>query len=464
MRPSAFVAAVLTAASLAAVTAPLPLAAASDPAPQQARQGPPVTSFQLDNGMEVVVIEDNRAPVVTHMVWYRVGAADDPLGKSGLAHYLEHLMFKGTDAIPEGAFSKIVAENGGQDNAFTAQDYTGYFQRIAADRLERVMWMEADRMRNLRLGEETALTERDVILEERSQVVENNVGRQFGEMMDAAFYMHHPYRIPIIGWRHEMESLTREDALAFYERYYAPDNAILVVAGDVTPEDVRALATEYYGAHEPSGRPRAARVAEPPHLAPRRVSMTDARVRQPYVIRDYLVPSRVTGSAEQAAALSLLAEVLGGSGVTSRLGRALQIDENIAIGSGSWYRGLALDDTTFSLYVVPAEGVSLADAEAAMDRVLVDLAENGPTEEELARARIGIAAAEVFAQDSGGGLARRYGAALSLGLSVEDVEAWPGLLKAVTAEDVREAATLLRPEASVTGWLMTADAEEGTEG
>lgn len=418
-----------------------------------AHAGSSVESFMLGNGMEVVVIPDTRAPVVTNMVWYRVGAADDPPGKSGLAHFLEHLMFKGTDTIPEGAFSKIVAENGGQDNAFTSRDFTAYFQRIAADRLDLVMGMEADRMRNLRLGEQTTLTERDVILEERSQVVENEVGAQFSEMMSATLYHHHPYRIPIIGWRHEMEGLTRADALAFYERYYAPDNAILVVAGDVTPEAVRTLAETHFGSFEPSGRPRAARVQEPPQLAARRVEMRDARVRQPYVVRNWLVPSRLSGDPRDAAALTMLAEVLGGSGVTSRLARTLQLDEGLAIGSGAYYQALSLDTTSFGAYVVPAEGVSLADAEAGMERVLARLAEDGPTEDELARARTGIAAAEVFAQDSGAGLARRYGAALSLGLSVADVEAWPDMLAAVTADDVRRAATLLRPEASVTGWL-----------
>ena len=422
---------------------------------------PAVTTFTLDNGMEAVVIEDNRAPVVTHMVWYRVGAADDPLGKSGLAHYLEHLMFKGTETIGEGDFSRIVAENGGQDNAFTSRDFTGYFQRIAADRLETVMAMEADRMRNVRFSPEVALTERDVILEERSQVVENNVGSQFGEMMAAALYMHHPYSVPIIGWRHEMEGLTRDDALAFYERYYAPDNAILVVAGDVTPEAVRTLAERHYGPHQPSGNPRAARVQEPPQLAARRVEMRDARVRQPYVMRQYLVPSRVSGDPADAAALTLLAEVLGGSGVTSRLARALEVDEGLAISTGAFYSGLSLDATSFGVFAVPAAEVSLADAEAGIDRVLARLAAEGPTEDELARARIGIAASEVFAQDSGAGLARRYGAALSMGLKVADVEAWPDLLRAVTPADVQRAAALLRPEASVTGWLR---APEGSEG
>ncbi len=425
--------------------------------------GPQVTAFTLANGMEAVVIEDHRAPVVTHMVWYRVGAADEPLGASGIAHFFEHLMFKGTETIPEGAFSKIVAENGGQDNAFTSRDYTAYFQRIAADRLETVMAMEADRMRNLVLSENAVQTERAVILEERSQRTDNDPGALFSEQMSAALYMNHPYRIPVIGWRAEMEALSREEALAFYQRYYAPDNAILVVAGDVDPAAVQRLAETHYGPLQPSDAPRAVRPQEPPHLAPRRIEMRDARVRQPYVQRQYLVPSRVSGAAEDAAALSILAEVLGGSGVTSRLAQALQLEQGIAIGSGAYYAASSLDHAEFAVYGVPAEGVELAAVEAAIDATLAKLAAEGPTEDELARARAGTAASEIYAQDSGAGLARRYGAALAVGLSVADVEAWPQMLKAVSAEDVRRVAGLLRLEASVTGWLM-APKTEGEQG
>ena len=426
---------------------------------------PRVTSFDLDNGMDVVVIEDNRAPVVTHMVWYRVGAADEPAGKSGIAHYLEHLMFKGTDEIPEGAFSKIVAENGGQDNAFTARDYTAYFQQIAADRLETVMRMEADRMVDLALSEDAAETERDVILEERSQRTDNNPGALFSEQMAATLYLNHPYADPIIGWRAEMEGLTRADAIDFYERYYAPDNAILVVAGDVTPEEVRSLAETHYGPLEASGRPRSERPQEPPHRAPRRIEMEDARVRQPYMVRQYLAPTRVSGTAEEAAALSILSEVLGGSGVTSRLGRALQVEQGLALSAGSFYSAGSMDPSGFGIWAVPAQDVALSDLEAAVDAVIADLAEEGPTTEELERARAAIRASEIYAQDSQMGLARRYGAALAVGLTVEDVHAWPDILKAVDAEAVRAAAALLRPEASVTGHLTAPEAPtERSEG
>ncbi len=421
---------------------------------------PGVTTFTLDNGMEGVVIEDNRAPVVTHMVWYRVGAADEPPGKSGIAHFLEHLMFKGTDEIPEGAFSKIVAENGGQDNAFTSRDFTAYFQQIAADRLETVMAMEADRMVDLVLSEEAVATERDVILEERSQRTDNDPGAQFGEQMAAALYLNHPYGVPIIGWRAEMEGLTRADALAFYERHYAPDNAILVVAGDVSPEAVRALAEEHFGPLEPSGRPRDARPQEPPQRAARRLVMEDERVRQPYVLRQYLAPSRASGAPEDAAALAMLSEILGGSGVTSRLGRALQVEQGVAISAGAFYSASSMDPSGFGVFAVPAEGVALDDLEAAMDAVIAALAAEGPRADELARARSAVRASEIYAQDSQMGLARTYGAALSVGLTVEDVQSWPDALSAVTAEDVKRAAALLEIERSVTGWLVAPETQE----
>ena len=287
-----------------------------------------VTDFKLDNGLEVVVIEDHRAPVVTQMIWYRVGAADEPPGHSGIAHFLEHLMFQGTEKVAAGAFSATVERNGGDDNAFTSWDYTAYFQRIATDRLDLMMEMESDRMRNLRLTEDDVATEREVILSERSQVTDSSPGALLNEQMRAAMFLNHPYGIPIIGWRHEMETLSRQDAYDMYAKFYAPNNAILVIAGDVAPDDVRAMAEKHYGpviASEGIG-PRV-RPKEPPTLAERRVILSDARVSEPYLIRSYLAPIRAAGDQKEAAALSVLAELLGGSGTTSELARALQFDK-----------------------------------------------------------------------------------------------------------------------------------------
>ena len=419
-----------------------------------ARADAPVTTYKLDNGMDVVVIEDNRAPVVTHMVWYRVGAADETPGVSGIAHFLEHLMFKGTDEIPDGAFSKIIAANGGRDNAFTSWDYTGYFQRIAADRLELVMKMEADRMVDVVITEDHVRAERDVILEERNSRTDNDPGALFSEQVSAALYMNHPYGRPIIGWRHEMEELSLEDALAFYERYYAPDNAILVVAGDVTPEEVLRLARIHYGPLEPSGRPADPRPQEPPQLAERRIEMHDPRVRQDYVMRRYLVPAYSSEAPETAASLLILSEVLG-SGLGSRFSQALELGQKLTIQSGTWYRPRARDLTEFGVYGVPAPGRTLDEVEEAIDGLLAEIAETPPTLEEVDRVKRVLRASRVFAQDSQSRVARQYGAALAMGFSVEDVQSWPDVVEAVTPEDVRRAAEVyLDRRKSVTGRLM----------
>ena len=418
------------------------------------RAEPPVTTFELDNGMQVVVIEDHRAPVVTHMVWYRVGSADEPRGRSGIAHFLEHLMFKGTDEIPDGAFSKLVAAQGGEDNAFTSYDYTGYFQRIAADRLPIVMKMEADRMRDLAITPEHVKTEREVIIEERNTRTDNSPDALFSEQMNAAQYLNHAYGVPVIGWRNEMEQLSLQDALDWYQRYYAPDNAILVVAGDVTPDKVRELAETHYGPLDPSGNPPDARPQEPPQLAARRLEMTDARVGQDYVARSYLVPAYDPEDPGESAALDMLAAILG-NGVASRLSQSLQIEQGIAIGTGAWYSPRSRDATTLSVYGVPAEGHTLDEVEAAIDAELAKIAETGPTEEELARAKRVAGASLVFAQDNQAALARLYGASLAMGFGVEDVQRWPEAIEAVTVEDVRQAAARhIVPENSVTGRLM----------
>ena len=429
--------------------------------PVSAGAAPAVTSFTLENGLRAVVIPDRRAPVVTHMVWYPVGSADEPQGKSGIAHYLEHLMFKGTDELPEGAFSEIIAENGGRQNAFTSYDYTGYFQKIAADRLDLVMRLEADRMRDLAFTEEAALTERDVIIEERNQRTENSPQALFSEQMDAALFQNHRYGVPIIGWRHEMDELTREDAFAFYERYYAPDNAFLVVAGDVDPAEVERLARIHYGPLEPSGRPPSARPQEPPQRAARRLAMQDERVRQPYVIRQYLVPSRSSGDPREAAALAILARILG-SGITSRFSERLELTDKTAIDSGAWYSSSARDATSFTIYGVPAQGIDLATVESGLDAVLAEIVADGPTEEELTRIKRGIRADYIYAEDSQSSLARRYGIGLTAGLSIAEIEAWPDHLQAVTAEDIRNVAeTYLIPARSVTGWLSGTEEEQG---
>lgn len=414
-----------------------------------------VTTFALDNGMQVVVVEDHRAPVVQHMVWYRAGSADEPKGSSGVAHFLEHLLFKATDTLEAGELSATVARNGGRDNAFTSYDYTAYFQRVAADRLELMMRMESDRMRNIRLTEENIETERDVIIEERNQRTENNPSALFGEQIAAAQYLNHRYGVPIIGWMHEMLTLDMEDALGFYEIYYSPNNAILVVSGDVTPEEVRTLAEKYYGVIPANpDLPKRIRTEEPPQTAERRLIFRDARVAQPYVRRSYLAPERDPGAQEKAAALTFLAEIIGG-GTTSYLTDALQFDTQIATYSAAFYRGVSLDDTTFNLIVVPRPNVSLQEAEDALDAALAQFLIDGVDPEQLDRIKLQVRADQIYARDDVDRIANRYGQALSAGLTVEDVQAWPDVLEAVTAEDIIEAARdVFDKRASVTGWLM----------
>ncbi|UWQ99997.1 insulinase family protein [Rhodobacteraceae bacterium S2214] len=426
----------------------LPLAATAEEA---------VTTFTLDNGMDVVVIEDHRAPVVTHMVWYKTGSADEPVGASGVAHFLEHLLFKGTDVLEPGEFSATVAANGGTDNAFTSYDYTAYFQRIAADRLELMMQMESNRMNNLRITEADIETERQVVLEERNQRTENSAGALAREQFTAALYQNHRYGVPIIGWKHEMEDLSLQDALDFYDLYYSPNNAILIVAGDVYPDDVRALAETYYGVipAEPD-LPERIRPEEPPQRAERRITYVDPRVSQPYLARSYLAPERDAGAQEEAAALVYLSELLGGSSFTSVLGTALQFETQKAVYTGTGYSGSSLDDTSFGISVAPAEGVSLSEVEAAMDDAIAAFLDAPISEDRMESIRTQLRASEIYALDDVGGIARRYGAGLTQGLTVQDIQDWPEILQNVTAEDVKAvAAKVLNRDQAVTGWVVS---------
>ncbi len=415
--------------------------------------------FTLENGMQVVVIEDHRAPVVTQMVWYKVGAADEPVGKSGIAHLLEHLMFKGTKAAPGKTFSQTVAANGGRENAFTAHDFTGYFQTLAADRLEAVMRLEADRMTNLTLSEEDVATEREVVLEERRSRTENEPSALLSEHVSAAQFLALPYRIPVIGWAHEIRQLTRTDALEFYRRYYAPDNAILIVAGDVKTADVRKLAEKYYGVIPASGKATRNRPVEPPQIAARRVELRDDRVRQPAWRRTYTAPSVMSGETEHALPLDLLANILGG-GTTSRLYQDLVVEQKIAASAGAWYSGDSVDLARFGFYAQPQPGGDLAGVEAAVDATIAKLLADGVTDEEMARAKSGMIAAATYARDSVRRTARIFGGALVIGLTAEDVETWPERVEAVTAEQVLAAARhVLDLRRSVTGLLLPG--EEG---
>ncbi len=410
--------------------------------------------FTLDNGLEVVVVSDHRAPVITHMVWYRVGAADEPPGKSGIAHFLEHLMFKGTDKLGPGEASRIIARIGGNENAFTNQDYTAYYQTVAPDKLETVMEIEADRMVNLKLTREHVDSERDVILEERRTRTDNSDAAKFGEQVDAALYLAYPYRIPTIGWEHEMRRLSQDDAIAFYKRWYAPNNAILIVAGDVTAETVRKLAEKHYGPVPSRQIAKRDRVDEPPQLAERRLSMTSAQVGQARFARRYIAPSHGYGASEHQLALDVLTEILGG-GTTSRLYRSLVFDAKIAVSAGSWYDGSDIGPSVFGFYASPGEGRTVGEVEAAIDAEIAKLLRDGVTAEEVASAIKRLTRSAIFARDSVTAPARIIGAALASGLTIQEIESWPERIAAVTADDVTKAArAVLKTEQSVTSILL----------
>lgn len=419
-------------------------------------------SFTLKNGMQVVLIPNNRVPVVRHMVWYKVGSADEPAGKSGIAHYFEHLMFKGTPSVPAGEFSRIVARNGGRDNAFTSYDYTAYFQTVAKDRLPLVMEMEADRMTNLTLTKEVIEPERQVILEERRQRTDNSPGAQLREQLGTVQYMNHPYRIPVIGWAHEIEKLSLEDLRRFYKKWYAPNNAILVVEGDVTLDELRPLAEKYYGQIPRGSEMKRIRPSEPPAHADRRVVKRDVRVRQPSLQRTYLAPSygKPSEDSEASYALQVLENIVGGS-ATSRLYKSLVVEQKLAVSAGLSYSPNRLDLTELTFWASPKPGVSVDQLEEALLSEIQLLIDKGVAQDEVMRAKTSLVNEAVFARDNLGTGAQVLGSALAIGLSPEQVENWPDAINAVTRDDVNRALRqVLDGQKTVTGVLL---AQEGTE-
>lgn len=414
-----------------------------------------ITDFQLDNGMQVVVIPDRRAPIVTHMVWYKVGSADEPPGKSGIAHFFEHLMFKGTTNHKAGEFDAAISKIGGSNNAFTSYDYTAYYETVTPEALGEMMGFEADRMRNLILSDEVIATERDVILEERRSRIDNNPDALLDEEVSATLYQNQPYRIPVIGWKQEMEQLNRTDAKTFYDHYYTPNNAVLVVAGDVEPDAVKALAEKTYGklARGPDLPPRI-RPVEPDQDTERTVTLRDARVSVPSFSTQWVVPSYHTQKDGEAEALDLLAEILGG-GSRSRLYQQLVVKQGIAASAGASFQGTMLDDTSFAVYGAPRGDAKLADVEAAANAEVARIAKDGVTDEELDKAKDRFVRSMIFARDKQASMANIYGATLTTGGDVQDVERWPDRIRAVKADQVKAvAARYLGMNHATTGYLL----------
>lgn len=396
-------------------------------------------TFKLGNGMDVVVLPNHRAPVVLHMVWYKVGSAEEPEGKSGIAHLLEHLMFKGTPKYPDGEFSKRVAEFGGQENAFTSLDYTGYYQTVASDQLSMVMEMEADRMTNLVLSPEDVRTERAVVLEERNSRIETKPAARLREQSNQKLYpKDHPYGRPIIGWRGEIEKLTREDALGFYKQHYAPDNAILVVAGDVTVERVKALAEQHYGPIKPANiKPRNSLLVEA-KIDGGETVLKDARVKQASWSENIIQPSLTNGDPVRVAALEVLSEILGSNG-TSRLYRSLVIGQPLAVSVGTYYDSAQRGDGRFVFYASPRPGVELDDLKDAVYAEANKLLAEGLTSDELARVKKRMQAEAIFSRDALKTGAWAIGGVLAQGHSIDDIEKWPERIAAVTEKDVLDA-------------------------
>lgn len=411
-------------------------------------------TFELANGMKVIYVPDRRLPIVTHMLWYRVGSADEEPGKSGLAHFFEHLMFKGTPANPGDSYARFIGGVGGELNAFTSYDYTAYYATVGSAHLERIMELEADRMVNLALTPQQVAVEREVIVEERRLRTDNNPEALLLEQALASLFLNHRYGIPVIGWMHEIRSWTQEDALSFYRRWYTPSNALLVVSGDIDFEQLRHLATKHYGKLAAYAVTRK-RATEPPSLAERRIVMKDPRAGRPLWLRLYLAPSYGTADRPKTIAIEILAELLGG-GATGILHRRLVMERRLAADVSASYDPAAIDETMFAINAIPKPGVALEDLERAIDEELNALAKSiSKNPADLTRARQKLIMASLQARDGTYKAALAVGAALATGAALTDFERRQDLISAVTPDDIAVAARdLFQPTRSVTSLLL----------
>ncbi|MGH6827525.1 MAG: M16 family metallopeptidase [Rhizomicrobium sp.] len=435
-------------AALVLLLALAPLAARA----QDGGAHPATFQFSLTNGMAVLVIPDHRAPVITQMLWFKVGAVDDPPGISGLAHFFEHMMFRGTKKVPGDLYAQTIAKYGGEDNAFTTHDYTAFYEQIAADRLKLVMGLEADRLANLDLSDANVATEREVVLEERRMRVDNNPQALTVEQMEGELYLSHPYGRPVLGWPEEVRHIDRVAAENFYKHHYAPNNAILVIAGDVTAEQVRVMAEAEYGKVRARPLQPRAEYAEPPRLAEARMTVVRPDVRVPIFIRIYRVPSYAQAGPGQAESFETLAQIMGGD-ETAALYRQLVEEKKLATDAGCSYQGYVRDAAEFTVYAVPRPGVSLEALEKGVDQVIQGFMTAKARPADLARARTQLVASVIYRRDSQFSLASAYGQALAIGLTVDDVNEWPKRIRAVTAKGVEMAAQGLLRRNAVTAYL-----------
>jgi len=405
-------------------------------------------TFTLENGLQVVLIQNHRAPVVTQMIWYKFGAADERPGESGVAHFLEHLMFKGTPKVPDGQFSLTVKKIGGNDNAFTSQDYTAFYQEVPRSQLEKVMMMESDRMKNLVLKEDQVTSEREVIIEERRQRIDNNPQSKFQEQVMSALFVNHPYAIPVIGWLHEMKELTRDEVLDYYRTWYAPNNAILVISGDVTLEELRPLAQKYYGDLPVQEIPQRLRPRPAPIVAEHQIIMVDPRIYQPVVMKVYRVP-------HGKDAMDVLADIFGGTS-TSRLYKHLVVDQKLAVTASADYDPVSMNDTEFTIYATPTPGTALPVLQAAIDKEIKLLLDKGVTLEEVNSSRNRLQASFTYYRDSLQGPAMLFGRALASGMGMDYIENRLDRLGKLTIDDINDAADAVftSPDLPITGVML----------
>lgn len=414
--------------------------------------------FTLDNGLEVIVIEQPSTLAVAHMLWYKVGGADDFDGQSGLAHLLEHLMFKGSQNVAAGEFSHYVKKHGGRENAFTSYDYTAYFQIVAKEQLDEVMAMEADRMTGLILRSEDIKKERLVVLEERRSRTDNNPRALLSEAVSASLYDNHPYRRPLIGWAHEIESLSKESLSRFYRAYYHPNNAILILSGGITVADAKRLAQKHYGDIPAHSSIERTRKVEPPARASRDVFLRDGRVRKPALSFYWrMKKTRHDAARPSEEAMSLLVHYLGGT-EHSQLYKKWVVDERIANSFHLFYDDIGRDYDEVILSYSPAGEMTLENAAQIIRRELQKVAQGDIDTQALERSRAQLLAQAIYAQDSVMTPAYIFGITLTTGGTIEDVELWQARMEAVTADEVRKAARFFAQEPHVRAFLEMDDA------
>ena len=407
----------------------------------------------LDNGLEIVVLKNNRVPAVAHSIWYKVGSADEPNGKSGIAHFLEHLLFKGTDKLQPGEFSQIVAINGGKENAFTSKNYTGYFQLIHKSKLELIMSLEADRMKNIKITEDEFENEKMVVLEERYSRVDNNPSALLSEQINAALYMNHPYRKPIIGWEHEIKSLSLDDVTKFYKKYYAPNNAIIVICGDISLDEVVNIAKKYFGSIKPSKIEKRLWTDEPTQHALRKVALNSKNTAIPVFKRHYLAPT-YTKSKKESLTLEVFSEIFGNP-ATGMLFEEFVKNKKLATSASAYYYPDGFGHTSFVISIIPKKNISLENIENYLDIYLSKISKQSFDKKELQKIKKRLVNDAIFAQDSLYMGMRIFGSSLTTGYSLKEITNWPKDILKVSINDLESTVPkIFNNKSSVTGYLL----------